>query len=109
MSCRLTSKVCSSCSLHMALNNLILICVHTHVCAGGGLLGIAHVGFVCILEEAGVRFRGIGGTSAGAINAIILAASRKDDKGKSDPSQESWERTLTASPCARACAWSLYS
>uniref|UniRef100_A0A383WDF1 Patatin n=1 Tax=Tetradesmus obliquus TaxID=3088 RepID=A0A383WDF1_TETOB len=64
------------------------------VLAGGGLLGIAHVGFVCVLEEAGVRFRGIGGTSAGAINAVIVAASRKDDKGKFDPSQESWEKTL---------------
>lgn len=65
--------------------------------AGGGLLGIAHVGFVCVLEEAGVRFRGIGGTSAGAINAVIVAASRKDDKGKFDPSQESWEKTLDVS------------
>ncbi|WIA37128.1 hypothetical protein OEZ86_014091 [Tetradesmus obliquus] len=58
------------------------------VLAGGGLLGIAHVGFVCVLEEAGVRFRGIGGTSAGAINAIIVAATR------ADPTQESWRETL---------------
>jgi predicted acylesterase/phospholipase RssA len=30
------------------------------------MLGIAHVGFVRVLEEAGVRFLGLGGTSAGA-------------------------------------------
>lgn len=61
-----------------------------HLCmtAGGGLLGIAHVGFVCIMEKAGIRFRGIGGTSAGAINAIIIAAVRDN------PAAESWEKTL---------------
>jgi predicted acylesterase/phospholipase RssA len=69
-----------------------MLTLHRHWCtAGGGLLGIAHVGFVCILEKAGVRFRGIGGTSAGAINAIIIAATRND------PTQESWEDTLEAS------------
>jgi predicted acylesterase/phospholipase RssA len=58
--------------------------------AGGGLLGIAHVGFVCVLEEAGVRFRGIGGTSAGAINAIVIAATRDN------PEHKSWKKTLQA-------------
>lgn len=58
------------------------------VMAGGGLLGIAHVGFVCVLEKAGVRFRSIGGTSAGAINAIVVAAVRED------PTVESWADSL---------------
>lgn len=40
------------------------------------MLGIAHVGFVAVLEEAGVRFMGLGGTSAGAINAAAIAAVR---------------------------------
>ncbi len=56
--------------------------------AGGGLLGIAHVGFVYILEEAGMRFRGIGGTSAGAINAMLIAALRDGPDGVS------WQKTL---------------
>lgn len=65
--------------------------------AGGGLLGIAHVGFVCVLEEAGVRFRGIGGTSAGAINAIIIAATRDDS------SEESWVKTLQVCASRAPC------
>lgn len=58
------------------------------VLAGGGVLGIAHVGFVYVLEEAGVRFLGMGGTSAGAINVGLIAAVR------SDPAAVSWEETL---------------
>jgi NTE family protein len=44
------------------------------VMEGGGVLGIALVGYTYVLEKAGIRFLGIGGTSAGAINAIMLAA-----------------------------------
>jgi NTE family protein len=44
------------------------------VMEGGGVLGIALVGYTHALESAGVRFRSIGGTSAGAINALLLAA-----------------------------------
>ncbi|KAI3432410.1 hypothetical protein D9Q98_003964 [Chlorella vulgaris] len=58
------------------------------VLAGGGVLGIAHVGFVYVLEEAGIRFLGMGGTSAGAINVGLIAAVR------SDPAAVSWEETL---------------
>lgn len=48
------------------------------------MLGIAHVGFVAVLEEAGVRFMALGGTSAGAINAAIIAAVRPS------PDEVSW-------------------
>jgi len=41
---------------------------------GGGVLGIALIGYAYALEEAGIRFRSIGGTSAGAITACLLAA-----------------------------------
>ena len=41
------------------------------------MLGVAHVGFVSVLENAGIRFLGLGGTSAGAINAALMAAVRK--------------------------------
>lgn len=44
------------------------------VMEGGGMLGIALVGYTWALEEAGLRFLGIGGTSAGSINALLLAA-----------------------------------
>ena len=41
---------------------------------GGGVLGIALVGYTYVLEQLGVRFLQLGGTSAGAINALLLAA-----------------------------------
>ena len=44
------------------------------VMEGGGMLGIALVGYTYVLEQAGIRFLGLGGTSAGSINALLLAA-----------------------------------
>lgn len=44
------------------------------VMEGGGMLGIALVGYTAILEQAGIRFLGLGGTSAGSINALLIAA-----------------------------------
>jgi NTE family protein len=44
------------------------------VMEGGGMLGIALVGYVYVLEQVGIRFMGIAGTSAGSINALLLAA-----------------------------------
>ncbi|BCG79214.1 patatin-like phospholipase family protein [Mesorhizobium sp. 113-3-3] len=46
---------------------------------GGGVLGIAHAGFVTGLETIGVRFAGVAGASAGAIMAMGMAAVRGDD------------------------------
>lgn len=46
---------------------------------GGGVLGLAHVGFLAGLERAGIRCAGAAGTSAGAIVATIFAAARKSD------------------------------
>jgi NTE family protein len=42
--------------------------------AGGGAKGIIHVGALKALEQKGVRFRGVAGTSAGAIVACLKAA-----------------------------------
>jgi predicted acylesterase/phospholipase RssA len=51
----------------------------THlVLQGGGTLGIAHLGFLYGLEQAGVRFVGTAGTSAGAIVALMLAAAEAE-------------------------------
>lgn len=40
---------------------------------GGGVLGIALVGYVWVLESCKIRFMSLAGTSAGAINTIGLA------------------------------------
>lgn len=44
------------------------------VLGGGGVLGIALVGYTYVLEQVGIRFLRVGGTSAGSINALGLAA-----------------------------------
>src|SRR5688572_7336771 len=54
------------------------------VMEGGGVLGIALVGYTYVLEEVGIRFLRIGGTSAGAINAALLASLGKPEQAKSE-------------------------
>jgi predicted acylesterase/phospholipase RssA len=44
------------------------------VMEGGGVLGIALVGYVHVLEELGIRFLQLGGTSAGSLNALLMGA-----------------------------------
>ena len=41
---------------------------------GGTMLGIGLLGYTYIMERAGIRFRNMAGTSAGAINTLLLAA-----------------------------------
>ncbi len=50
---------------------------------GGGVLGIALLGYTFILEKAGLRFFNLAGTSAGAINTMLLAGCGKVDEEKS--------------------------
>ncbi len=52
------------------------------VLEGGGILGIALVGYTYALEQVGIRFLRIGGTSAGAINALLLAAAAEPQHTK---------------------------
>lgn len=54
------------------------------VLEGGGMLGIALVGYTYALEQAGLRFLHIGGTSAGAINAFMLAAAGPPESRRSE-------------------------
>lgn len=54
------------------------------VMEGGGVWGIALMGYTYILEELGIRFIGFGGTSAGSINAMLMAAQGDYDKPKTD-------------------------
>lgn len=53
------------------------------VMEGGGMLGIALVGYSWALEEMGIRFMGLAGTSAGSINALLLAGMDEPAKAKS--------------------------
>lgn len=50
------------------------------VLAGGGVLGIGHVGAVAALADRGRRFERIAGTSAGAIVGALLAAGMPTDR-----------------------------
>ncbi len=54
------------------------------VMEGGGVLGIALLGYTYTLEQVGIRFLGVGGTSAGSINALLLAAVREKHHPKSE-------------------------
>ena len=40
---------------------------------GGGVLGVALIGYTYVLEQMGIRFFSLAGTSAGSINAMTLA------------------------------------
>lgn len=51
---------------------------------GGGVLGIALVGYTHILEQAGIRFMRMAGTSAGAINTALLTSVGDPDNPKGD-------------------------
>ncbi|SEW51675.1 patatin-like phospholipase family protein [Chitinophaga arvensicola] len=52
---------------------------------GGGVFGIALVGYTYVLEEMGIRFLRLAGTSAGAINtALITVIKNKQDKKSSE-------------------------
>lgn len=51
---------------------------------GGGVLGIALVGYIYALESIGVRFLSIGGTSAGSIVALMLAAIGRPNEAKAN-------------------------
>ena len=53
------------------------------VMEGGGLLGVALIGYTWALERMGLRFLGIGGTSAGSINALLLAGLDEPSEAKS--------------------------
>src|SRR5688572_30408439 len=47
---------------------------------GGGVLGVALVGYTYVLEKLGLRFLKLAGTSAGAINTIMLASVDKKNR-----------------------------
>ncbi|MFN8257803.1 MAG: patatin-like phospholipase family protein [Bacteroidales bacterium] len=50
---------------------------------GGGVLGIALIGYTWVLEKAGIRFFNQAGASAGAINTLLMSAIKGVDDEKS--------------------------
>jgi NTE family protein len=50
---------------------------------GGGVLGVALVAYTYILEQMGVRFIRLAGTSAGAINTALMVAAGTKQEAKS--------------------------
>jgi NTE family protein len=54
------------------------------VMEGGGVLGVALVGYTYVLEEMGLRFLSVGGTSAGSINAVLVAGLGTPEQRKSE-------------------------
>ncbi|MEO6720529.1 MAG: patatin-like phospholipase family protein [Ferruginibacter sp.] len=51
---------------------------------GGGVWGIALLGYTYILEKMGIRFFSLAGTSAGAINTMLLAATGQKEEAKTE-------------------------
>lgn len=51
---------------------------------GGGTWGIALLGYLYVLEEMGIRFLNLAGTSAGAISTIFMAAAGDCSKPKTE-------------------------
>lgn len=51
---------------------------------GGGVLGVALVGYTYVLEQMGIRFFSLAGTSAGSINAMLFAGQGDVSKPKSE-------------------------
>ena len=54
------------------------------VMEGGGTMGIALVGYIHALEQAGIRFLGMGGSSVGAIVALLAysCGDRREERGE---------------------------
>lgn len=52
---------------------------------GGGVLGVALVGYTYILEQMGIRFIRLAGTSAGAINTALMVVTGTKQDPKSIP------------------------
>ena len=52
------------------------------VLEGGGVLGVALLGYIYVLEKAGIRFFNVGGTSAGAITAVMVSILKENNSGE---------------------------
>ena len=60
---------------------------------GGGVLGVALVGYTYVLEKMGIRFLRLAGTSAGAINTALMTVigkKKKQNQSKSLKRSVTW-------------------
>ncbi len=51
---------------------------------GGGVLGVALAGYTYVMEQAGIRFLKLAGTSAGAINTLLMASAGTPSEARSE-------------------------
>lgn len=51
---------------------------------GGGVLGVALIGYTYVMEQMGLRFFSLAGTSAGSINSLLIASFGNISKPKSE-------------------------
>ncbi|GAB3995630.1 hypothetical protein GCM10028807_36290 [Spirosoma daeguense] len=65
---------------------------------GGGVLGIALLGYTYVLERMHIRFLKLAGTSAGAINATMLATVRPTQPDDELPGQTKPDMSVLKSP-----------
>ncbi len=68
--------------MRMVLSYSIIICIMEIALAlgGGGVKGIAHIGVIRCLAQAGFRINAVAGTSAGAIIGALFAAGYDPDR-----------------------------
>lgn len=62
------------------------------VMEGGTVWGLALIGYTYTLEQAGIRFLNLAGTSAGSINAMILASLGQSSDPKSEKLLEIFDK-----------------
>ncbi len=51
---------------------------------GGGILGIALIGYLYVMEEMGIRFLNVAGASAGSITTLLMCSLGKTHERKTD-------------------------
>lgn len=59
-----------------------------YVQEGGGVLGVGLVGYTYVLEKLGIKFIKLAGTSAGAINTMMLAAADRKNYAAEEAAQQ---------------------
>lgn len=65
------------------------------VMEGGGVLGVALLGYIHVLEQAGLRFVSLGGASAGSITSSTRCSSDRGwhvRSGRASRSSTTWAR-----------------
>ncbi|MBC7938025.1 MAG: patatin-like phospholipase family protein [Rhizobacter sp.] len=79
-----------------------------YVQEGGGVLGVALVGYTYVLERLGFRFLKLAGTSAGAINTLLMASvDPKNYKADAGREQYKYQSEIILDEMLRFDLWKL--